>query len=229
MPVPGRQPQGVTTTASTTACTRRPARTRADHGRCSSSHCATAVVAAAPAAPAQAAAPPRPAAGAAPRRPTPAARRARRPSAASPRSAPTPRRSPRGTTTSAAFKAAEPGSRVHGQLTPPGLHPADLAAAYALPSATRGYGQTVYIVDAYNYPNAEADLAVYRGAVRPARLHDRQRLLPQGQPERRAPARCRPPTTAGPPRWRSTWTWSRRSAPTATSPWSRPTTPATAC
>lgn len=48
------------------------------------------------------------------------------------------------------------------QSGPSGWHPADLAAAYGLPSATNGTGQTVYIVDAYNYPNAEADLAVYR-------------------------------------------------------------------
>jgi len=37
-------------------------------------------------------------------------------------------------------------------------------AAYALPSTTAGTGQTVAIVDAYNDPNAEADLGVYRAA-----------------------------------------------------------------
>lgn len=42
----------------------------------------------------------------------------------------------------------------------PGLHPADLRSAYSLPSG--GSGQTVAIVDAYDDPNAEADLAVYR-------------------------------------------------------------------
>ena len=45
---------------------------------------------------------------------------------------------------------------------PAGFHPTDLSAAYGLPSATGGAGQTVYIVDAYHYPNAEADLAIYR-------------------------------------------------------------------
>jgi subtilase family serine protease len=45
---------------------------------------------------------------------------------------------------------------------PGGLHPADLTAAYALPSATAGAGQTVAIVDAYDDPNAEADLGTYR-------------------------------------------------------------------
>jgi subtilase family serine protease len=47
-------------------------------------------------------------------------------------------------------------------VTPSGLSPASLISAYALPSATAGSGQTVGIVDAYNDPNAEADLAVYR-------------------------------------------------------------------
>jgi subtilase family serine protease len=37
-----------------------------------------------------------------------------------------------------------------------------LQSAYALPSATAGTGETVAIVDSYNDPNAQADLAVYR-------------------------------------------------------------------
>jgi subtilase family serine protease len=45
-------------------------------------------------------------------------------------------------------------------VTPAGLGPADLQSAYNLPSG--GSGQTVAIVDAYDDPNAEADLAVYR-------------------------------------------------------------------
>jgi hypothetical protein len=69
---------------------------------------------------------------------------------------------PHGTTTSASFKAARAAAGFTAAVTPPGLHPADLTAAYSLPSSTRGVGQTVYIVDAYNYPNAESDLAVYR-------------------------------------------------------------------
>ena len=43
-----------------------------------------------------------------------------------------------------------------------GYEPCDLIAAYKLPSSTAGGGQTVAIVDAYNDPNAEADLGVYR-------------------------------------------------------------------
>jgi subtilase family serine protease len=46
--------------------------------------------------------------------------------------------------------------------TPRGLHPADLTGAYGLPSASAGAGQTVYIVDAFDDPNAESDLAAYR-------------------------------------------------------------------
>ncbi|HEX3551432.1 MAG TPA: hypothetical protein VHT53_13695 [Candidatus Elarobacter sp.] len=44
----------------------------------------------------------------------------------------------------------------------PGLHPADLQSAYGLPSANAG--ATVAIVDAYDDPAAEADLAAYRSA-----------------------------------------------------------------
>jgi subtilase family serine protease len=46
--------------------------------------------------------------------------------------------------------------------SPSGFNPADLQSAYNLPSASAGSGQTVAIVDAYDDPNAESDLAVYR-------------------------------------------------------------------
>lgn len=46
-------------------------------------------------------------------------------------------------------------------VTPDGYGPADLASAYAIPPGG-GAGQTVAIVDAFDNPNAEADLAVYR-------------------------------------------------------------------
>jgi hypothetical protein len=45
---------------------------------------------------------------------------------------------------------------------PSGFGPTDLQSAYQLPSASRGSGQTVAIVDAYDNPQAEADLAAYR-------------------------------------------------------------------
>jgi subtilase family serine protease len=43
-----------------------------------------------------------------------------------------------------------------------GYSPAQLQNAYSLPSDTGGIGQTVAIADAYDDPNAELDLAVYR-------------------------------------------------------------------
>ncbi|HEX7603032.1 MAG TPA: S53 family peptidase [Polyangiaceae bacterium] len=47
---------------------------------------------------------------------------------------------------------------------PSGYGPPDLQSAYALTAAasTGGAGKTIALVDAYDYPNAEADLAVYR-------------------------------------------------------------------
>ena len=46
--------------------------------------------------------------------------------------------------------------------SPSGYNPPDLQSAYNLPSSTAGSGQTVAIVDAYDDPNAESDLGVYR-------------------------------------------------------------------
>ncbi|MGH3416915.1 MAG: carboxypeptidase regulatory-like domain-containing protein, partial [Actinocrinis sp.] len=46
-------------------------------------------------------------------------------------------------------------------VTPSGFGPTDLAGAYNLPTGG-GAGQTVALVDAFDDPNAEADLAVYR-------------------------------------------------------------------
>lgn len=43
-----------------------------------------------------------------------------------------------------------------------GYEPCDIWAAYALPSASAGAGQTIAVVDAYDDPNAESDLAYYR-------------------------------------------------------------------
>ncbi|WP_284983702.1 S-layer homology domain-containing protein [Arthrobacter sp. efr-133-TYG-118] len=49
-----------------------------------------------------------------------------------------------------------------GQLLPAGYGPADLQSAYRLPSLTAGIGRTVAVVDPYDAPTVEADLAVYR-------------------------------------------------------------------
>jgi subtilase family serine protease len=45
-----------------------------------------------------------------------------------------------------------------------GLSPAQLQAAYHLPSWSAGRGQTVAVIDAYNDPDAASDLAAYRAA-----------------------------------------------------------------
>jgi subtilase family serine protease len=55
-----------------------------------------------------------------------------------------------------------PARSVAPNATPSGFGPASLQAAYNLPSATAGAGRTIAIVDAYDDPTAEADLAVYR-------------------------------------------------------------------
>ncbi|MDQ0913652.1 hypothetical protein QFZ22_009724 [Streptomyces canus] len=51
--------------------------------------------------------------------------------------------------------------RLSASEVPAGLGPQDIQSAYSLP-ADGGAGQTIAIVDAYDNPNAEADLAVYR-------------------------------------------------------------------
>ncbi|MEU3521624.1 choice-of-anchor J domain-containing protein [Streptomyces sp. NPDC006654] len=51
--------------------------------------------------------------------------------------------------------------RLSAAAIPAGLGPQDIQSAYNLP-ADGGAGQTIAVVDAYDNPNAEADLAVYR-------------------------------------------------------------------
>jgi subtilase family serine protease len=64
--------------------------------------------------------------------------------------------------TVAAHTTETAGKPVTPAATPSGLGPSDLQSAYALPSSTAGSGRTVAIVDAYDDPSAESDLAVYR-------------------------------------------------------------------
>ena len=68
-----------------------------------------------------------------------------------------------------------------------GFSPSDLQSAYGLTAAaaTRGGDQTIAIVDAFDSPRAEADLAVYRAHFGLSPCTTRERLLPQGRPERR--------------------------------------------
>ena len=58
--------------------------------------------------------------------------------------------------------ASHGGDTGSGEVTPSGYGPSDIQGAYKLPSATTGAGRTVAIVDAYDLPTAESDLAVYR-------------------------------------------------------------------
>ena len=58
--------------------------------------------------------------------------------------------------------AARPASTMSALTPPSGFGPADIQSAYALPSGTNGSGMTVAVVDAYDLPTAESDLAVYR-------------------------------------------------------------------
>lgn len=53
-------------------------------------------------------------------------------------------------------------SSLTSAAVPEGLNPSDLQAAYNLPSATTGKGQTIAIIDAYDDPNAEDDLGAFR-------------------------------------------------------------------
>jgi hypothetical protein len=107
--------------------------------------------------------------------------------------------------------------------TPGGLGPADLADAYQL-DRTKGYGQTVAIVDAYDDPTAIADLAVYRSQYGlPACGTSDGCFSKVNQAGLAGPLPAAMP--AGPVRFHSTWTWCRRSARCATSCWWRRTAP----
>jgi subtilase family serine protease len=65
--------------------------------------------------------------------------------------------------TAALAREAESGQRSISSTTPGGYGPSQLQSAYKLTSAIGGgAGRTVAIVDAYDDPNAESDLAVYR-------------------------------------------------------------------
>ena len=57
--------------------------------------------------------------------------------------------------------AATGSQRPSPAAVPAGFHPADLQSAYGL-TTTGGTGHTVAIIDAFDNPNAEADLGVYR-------------------------------------------------------------------
>ena len=57
---------------------------------------------------------------------------------------------------------AWPSAAAPAATSPSGLSPANLQSAYKLPSSSAGSGKTIAIVDAYDDPNAAADLTTYR-------------------------------------------------------------------
>ncbi|HEX3369070.1 MAG TPA: hypothetical protein VHS56_05810 [Candidatus Cybelea sp.] len=75
------------------------------------------------------------------------------------------------------------------QNNEPGWGARDIEAAYNLPSSSKGLGQIVAIIDAYDNPNVASDLAVYRQqyGLPPAKLYKynqdgEQSNYPQGNP-----------------------------------------------
>ncbi len=67
---------------------------------------------------------------------------------------------PAGAITRGPEQEVSPALSGHGELG--GYSPADLRSAYELPGGDAGAGQTVAVVEAYDDPDAEADLAEYR-------------------------------------------------------------------
>jgi Putative Ig domain len=63
-----------------------------------------------------------------------------------------------------AFAAPAASPAASPAVTPVGYNPAQLQSAYSIASAAAasGSGETVYLVDAYDYPTAQADLNAYR-------------------------------------------------------------------
>ena len=107
-----------------------------------------------------------------------------------------------------------------GYLTAQSLH-----AAYSLPTETASSSlQTIAVIDAYDDPTAEADLAVYDETFGLPPCTDRQRLLSQDRPGRPTRARFRARKANGQRRYRSTCRWRTPSARAAACCWSRPTT-----
>ena len=112
---------------------------------------------------------------------------------------------------------------VDAAATVGGFGPSDLAGAYKLPT-NLGSGKTVAIVDAYNDPNAESDLATYRSQFGlPACTTANGCFRKVNQNGAASPL---PASNAGwARRSRSTSRWSRRCARSATSSSSRRTAP----
>ncbi|HEY7993586.1 MAG TPA: S53 family peptidase [Candidatus Eremiobacteraceae bacterium] len=77
---------------------------------------------------------------------------------------PSPPPSPSPSPSAAPSPSPSPSSGNCPVLSISGYQPCDLQTAYSLPSSTGGSGETVGIVDAFDDPTAESDLATYRSA-----------------------------------------------------------------
>src|SRR5580698_5463623 len=55
-----------------------------------------------------------------------------------------------------------PDGSIHVEATPTGYGPSDLASAYGFPASGPGDGKIVAVIDAYDAPDIESDLATYR-------------------------------------------------------------------
>ena len=93
-----------------------------------------------------------------------------------------------------------------------GMTPAELQSAYAI-NATLGTGMTVAIVDAFDDPNAEADLGVYRTQFGLPACTTANGCFKKVNQTRQHDEPTRATTSAGPARSRSTSTWPRPACP----------------
>ena len=127
----------------------------------------------------------------------------------------------RAATVTGAGRAISPqGKLLRRQRRTRGLSPQDLESAYKIP-LPRGSGQTVAVVDAFGYPTRRIRPGGIPLALRPAAVHESQRLLREAQPAGQGTRLPRRRTGAGTSSRRSTWTWSRPPARRATSCWWR--------
>ena len=107
-----------------------------------------------------------------------------------------------------AVRKTDSGVRGARSAAPEGYGPADLRSAYDLPDGG-GAGTTVAVVDAYDDPDAEADLAVYRAQYGLPACTTANGCFTKV--DQRGGTDYPRPTPAGPARSPWTWTWSRPS------------------
>ena len=100
--------------------------------------------------------------------------------------------------------------------SPSGYGPSGvLQSAYDLPSSTYGNGQSVAIVDAFDDPNAEADLFTYRNKFGLPVCDTLNGCFTKVNQKGKKGTPTRLQTRIGQPRFHSTWIWSRPPVRTA--------------